>query len=51
MKNGIPTDNYYELLEWKDNNLDKWEEMYQMRSLSSLKVLELITLYNAVIIN
>ena len=24
MKNGIPTEKYYKLLEWKDENLEVW---------------------------
>jgi len=50
MKNGIPSQNYYELLEWKDTHMDEFLMLYPGKRLTDLTVIELIALYNTVIL-
>jgi hypothetical protein len=48
MKNGIPTNIYYQLLEWKDNNMGKWydiSKVFNCRNLSELSPLQLKIVY------
>ena len=50
LKNGIPTENYYELLDWKDKNLQEYNNSeFGGRALNDLGVIELIKLYNYII--
>lgn len=48
-KNGIPSRKYYELLNWKDKNLSKFQDLHPGRSMNDLDRKELNTLYDAVI--
>lgn len=45
MKNGIETKRYYAILDWKDNNLEKFRRYYKDRKLSELTTYELKELY------
>ena len=46
MKNGIKASMYYELLEWKDKNLNKFQELYGInKRLCDLKTNQLMVLY------
>lgn len=48
MKNGIPADNYYKLLEWKDSNLKKFRRWYDNKSLNDLTTEQLKELWNRI---
>jgi hypothetical protein len=48
MKNGIPSEKYYFLLEWKDNNMEDFINMYGERRLHDLTTYELNKLYEAI---
>ena len=48
MKNGIPAEKYYFLLEWKDNNMDKFLTQYDNRRLCDLGTYELNELYKII---
>ncbi len=48
LKNGIDSDTYYKLLEWKDNNHIDWSKVHGGRSLSSLTVKELQMMYTMI---
>ena len=50
MKNGIPTEAYYQLLEWKDANLADFHSNFGEVSLDSLSYSELQRLYQRVIL-
>ena len=45
MKNGIPSQHYYELLEWKDENMKEFIERYNNRRMCELTTDELKELY------
>lgn len=45
MKNGIPSQHYYELLEWKDVNMREFIERYDNRRMCDLTTEELKELY------
>lgn len=45
MKNGIPSQHYYELLEWKDENMREFIERYDNRRMCDLTTEELKELY------
>lgn len=51
MKNGIPKEIYYELLEWKDNNLQEFIEIHGEKSLNDLSPNELHMLHRAILLN
>lgn len=44
MKNGIMSQIYYQLLQWKDNNLEKFQELYPNKALNDLTQKELLAL-------
>ncbi len=44
MKNGIPDKTYYELLDWKDKNLEEFRDMFGNQRLCDFSVYELINL-------
>lgn len=48
MKNGIPKEKYYFLLDWKDNNMDEYLSIKGACSLSSLTTYELNKLHEAI---
>lgn len=48
MKNGVPKEIYYELLEWKDANLEEFQDIHGEKSLNSLSPNELHMLHRAV---
>jgi len=48
MKNGIPSDKYYFLLEWKDANMDEFIAMKGERRMHDLTTYELNKLYEAI---
>jgi hypothetical protein len=50
MKNGIPSEHFYKLLEWKDANMDEFLIRYNYRRLRDLTTEELKELYNEVIL-
>lgn len=50
MKNGIPADAYYKLLEWKDENLEEFQFRFGEVSLDSLSYSQLQRLYQEIII-
>ena len=50
LKNGIPAEQYYELLDWKDKNLKEFQQLFPNKALNDLSQLELIMLYNRVLI-
>jgi hypothetical protein len=41
MKNGIPTNIYYQLLEWKDSNMSTWYDISKVFGGRSLSLSEL----------
>lgn len=45
MKYGIPSWQYYNLLEWKDTNMDEFIKRFDARRMCDLSVEELQTLY------
>lgn len=47
MKNGIPTQHYYELLEWKDNNMSEFIALFNNRRMCDLTPKELKELYSS----
>jgi hypothetical protein len=51
LKNGIPSEEYYELLDWKDKNLEEFQKLFPGKALNDLTQLELIMLYNRVLID
>jgi hypothetical protein len=51
MKNGIPSEAYYQLLEWKDANLPEFQSYFGEVSLDSLTYSQLQRLYQRVILN
>jgi hypothetical protein len=50
LKNGIPSDAYYLLLEWKDENLEEFQYRFGEVSLDSLDYSQLQRLYQEVIL-
>lgn len=48
MKNGIPIEKYYFLLEWKDDNMEEFLNIYNKRRLCELSSTELIDLYDSI---
>ena len=48
MKNGIPSEKYYFLLEWKDENMQEFIDMYGGRRMCDLTTYELNKLYEAI---
>lgn len=50
LKNGIPSDAYYLLLEWKDENLEEFQSRFGEVSLDSLNYSQLQRLYQEVIL-
>lgn len=48
MKNGIPADRYYFLLEWKDANMEDYLSMYGERRMCDLTTYELNKLHEAI---
>ena len=48
MKNGIPSEKYYFLLEWKDSNMGEFIDMFNERRLCDLSTYELNKLYEAI---
>lgn len=50
LKNGIPSDAYYSLLEWKDKNLEEFQSKFGKVSLDSLDYSQLQRLYQEVIL-
>lgn len=48
MKNGIPSEKYYFLLEWKDANMQEFIDMYGERRMCNLTTYELNKLYQAI---
>ena len=50
MKNGIPSEQYYEMLDWKDKNMVEFNKLFPNKTLNDLSQLELIMLYNRVLI-
>ncbi len=48
MKNGIPSEKYYFLLEWKDSNMEEYLSMKGSRRLCDFSAYELNKLYEAV---
>ena len=48
LKNGIPSETYYWLLDWKDKNLSQFQQWYGKKSLNDLTVPELFDLYERV---
>ena len=48
MKNGIPSEKYYFLLEWKDANIEDFVDMYNNRRICELTAYELNKLYEAI---
>lgn len=48
MKNGIPSEKYYFLLEWKDDNMEEFIAMYDERRMCDLTRYELNKLYEAI---
>jgi hypothetical protein len=48
MKNGIPSEKYYFLLEWKDNNMNEYISMKGEVKLCELSAYELNKLYEAI---
>jgi hypothetical protein len=50
LKNGIPADAYYLLLEWKDQHLDLFQEKFGKVSLDSLDYAQLQRLYQEVVL-
>jgi hypothetical protein len=51
MKNGIPDEAYYQLLEWKDTNLLEFQSYFGEVCLDSLSYSQLQRLYQKVIMN
>lgn len=45
MKNGIPKEQYYELLEWKDTHREEFQAIHGSHSLNDLSTNELQNLY------
>ena len=45
MKNGIPSQHYYLLLEWKDANMNEFIERFDNRRMCELSTEELKALY------
>jgi hypothetical protein len=50
LKNGIPSDAYYLLLEWKDENLELFQSHFGKVSLNSLDYSQLQRLYQEYIL-
>lgn len=50
LKNGIPAEAYYLLLEWKDANLAQFQERFGEVSLASLDYAQLQRLYQEVVL-
>ena len=48
MKNGIPSEKYYLLLEWKDDNMEEYISIKGKRRLCDLTTYELNKLYEAI---
>lgn len=48
MKNGIPADKYYFLLEWKDDNMEEYLRIKGERRLCDFSPYELNKLYEAI---
>ena len=48
MKNGIPDEKYYFLLDWKDTHMDEYIEIKGERGLHTLTPYELNKLYEAI---
>jgi len=48
MINGIPSEKYYFLLEWKDDNMQEFIDMYGERRMCNLTTYELNKLYEAI---
>lgn len=48
MKNGIPAEKYYFLLEWKDANMEEYINMKGERRMCDLSTYELNKLYEAI---
>ena len=51
MKNGIPSQHYYFLLEWKDANIEEFTLRFSNRGLCELSTNELKALYKELKIN
>ena len=49
MKNGIPSEKYYFLLEWKDSNMEEFIEITGGRRICELTTFELYALYDVII--
>jgi len=50
MKNGIPDDAYYLLLEWKDENLKEFQSRFGEVSLNDLSYGQLQRLYQEIVL-
>lgn len=50
LKNGIPADAYYQLLEWKDDNLEEFQSRFGEVSLDSLDYNQLQRLYQEIVL-
>jgi hypothetical protein len=50
LKNGIPVEAYYLLLEWKDQNLKEFRERFGDVSLDSLSYSQLQRLYQEIVL-
>ena len=50
LKNGIPVEAYYLLLEWKDRNLTEFRERFGDVSLDSLDYSQLQRLYQEIVL-
>jgi hypothetical protein len=48
MINGIPTERYYFLLEWKDANMKEFIDMYGERGMCNLTTYQLNKLHEAI---
>ena len=48
MKNGIPSQHYYLLLEWKDVNMNEFIERFDNRRMCDLSTEELKALYKEI---
>ena len=50
LKNGIPSEAYYQLLEWKDSNLEEFQFRFGEISLNDLSYSQLQRLYQEIIL-
>jgi len=50
MKSGIPSEHYYKLLEWKDENMNEFHKRFSDRRMCDLTTAELEALYEEVFV-